>query len=87
MTVYLHITRNLTGIAIFCWNVNKRFFSVLNYDKIDSNAEVTLDLLDNTEVASSPNFVVEVHSNSDSEDYCHQRMLDYMDADVEDILN
>lgn len=51
MTVYLHITRNLTGIAIFCWNVNKRFFSVLNYDKIDSNAEVTLDLLDNTEVA------------------------------------
>ncbi|RIA90111.1 hypothetical protein C1645_823796 [Glomus cerebriforme] len=43
---------------------------------------------DQTEAYSSvpPNFVAEIRSNNDPEDYCHQKLLDYMDADVEEAI-
>ncbi|CAG8577780.1 11182_t:CDS:2 [Funneliformis caledonium] len=41
---------------------------------------------DQNEAFSSvtPNFVAEIRSDNNSEDYCHQKMIDYMNADVEE---
>ncbi|CAI2196625.1 13608_t:CDS:2, partial [Funneliformis geosporum] len=78
-------------------NLTERLILLL---KLPYGAEITLDSLDGTEVAKwnalspndqnkafptvSPNFVAEIRSSSDSEDYCHQKMLDYINADVEE---
>ncbi|CAG8743071.1 15129_t:CDS:2, partial [Funneliformis mosseae] len=32
----------------------------------------------------APNFVAEIRSDNDSEDYCHRKMIDFMNADVEE---